>query len=199
MRELDKVLSRGERVLWEGRPVFWPFLSLGVITLPLGGVLIGALVLLAGAPGLVVFAIPYTWILLFFAVIVPLYKMLVHKNMWYAVTDRRVIFQHGLVGRDFSFADFDQISNLEVNVGVFDKLWGRGTGSIRIFTPGTFASGRRGSMAQRPYVMSNVPEPYRVMQGLKKLSLDVRADIQYPNQYRPPANPGYTTRRPGGV
>jgi hypothetical protein len=112
--------------------------------------------------------------------------------MYYAITDKRVIIQSGLIGRDFEIVDFDQITNAEVNVGIFDKLFSSNSGSILLSSAGTVMQTQNGTM-QKPFVISSIPNPYDVFKFFKKVSHDVKTDIQYPNQLRPVNNPGYGT------
>ncbi len=134
--------------------------------------------------------IPHFWIGLGVVFGIPIYKILVYKRIHYAITNKRVLFQRGLIGRDFDVVDFDQITNAQVNVGILDKLFGNSSGSIMISTAGTFAHTRRG-VVSRPYVISHVENPYEVFKFFKKVSHAVKTDIHFPNKYRPKSNPGY--------
>jgi uncharacterized membrane protein YdbT with pleckstrin-like domain len=196
MRELDKVLDKNEKVHWEGKPRFWPFFLggfvgaiFGIFFLVIGGVFVVAGV----ASGNYWFLLlPHFWIGVAFVFGLPIYTALVHKHIYYAITNKRVLFQKGLIGRDFEMVDFDQITNAEVNVGVLDKLFGHGSGSILISTAGSLTYSRNGQV-QKPYVMSNIDHPYEVFKFFKKVSHAVKTDIQYPNKLRPKTNPGYGT------
>ena len=195
MDELNKVLEKSEKVLWQGAPAFKPFFFGGggsIIAAIVGFVFIGAS-LFVGAGTIFFLLVPHFWIGLFLVFGVPLYNFLVYKKIYYAITDKRVLMQGGLVGRDFEMVDFDQITNTEVNVGVADKLFGSGnTGTILISTAGTFTYSRSGQIA-KPYRFSNITNPYDVFKFFKKVSHDVKTDINYPNKYRPKTNPGYPT------
>ena len=123
---------------------------------------------------------------------IPIYKALAYRHTYYAITNKRVLLQTGVIGRDFQIVDFDKITNAEVNVGIFDKLFSRNSGSILISSAGTFTYGKHGPIA-RPYTLSNIPNPYDVFKFFKKVSHAVKTDIEYPNQYRPKTNLGYRT------
>ena len=201
MRELEKVLDQNEKVFWEGTPSFWPFLLSGSLPTTIFGIFwMGFIVIFIiiswNDPGpfrYIVFAMPHFWIGLLMLFGPTSYNALVFKHTHYAITDKRVIIQRGWIGRDFEMIDFDQITNAEVNVGFFDKSLGSGnTGSILVSTAGSFAFTRRGAV-QKPYTMSNIPNPYDVFKFFKKVAHDVKTDIQYPNQLRPDENPGYQT------
>lgn len=200
MRELDKVLDQNEKVLWEGGPHFWPFFFGRSLVLTIFGIFwMGFLSIFflfsAGQSGVfkyIIFLTPHFWVGLGMLFGPTLYSSLVFKHTYYAITDKRIVLQKGLIGRDFEIIDFDQVTNAEVNVGIFDKLCGGTTGSILVSTAGSVTYSRQGA-TQRPYTISNVSNPYDVFKFLKKVSYDVKTDIEYPNNMRPTENPGYQT------
>jgi len=204
MREIDKILDDGERVFWEGVPEFLPFLfGRSIVTTVFGlfwmvmlipFIAMAVLAILKGnIIGFGILLLPHFWVGIFLVFGIPAYNVLVHKNMYYAITERRAIIQKGLVGRDFEIVDFDKITNAEVNVGVFDKLFNKNSGSIFLSTAGSSASSG-GKSAGRPHTLSNVRNPYEVFKFFKKVSYDVKTDIEYPNKLRPEVNPGYGSR-----
>jgi hypothetical protein len=206
VRELDKVIEKSEKILWESKPNFiafifgssLPVMIFGLVWLLIAFpfVLVSLFSLLTGnfiASFAVLFFNPMLWIgiLLFFGM--PIYFYLAYHYIDYAITSKRVIIQRGIIGRDFDMVDFDQISNATVNVGLMDKLLGKNTGSIYIYTPGSVAYTKQGAVP-RPFILSSVVNPYEVFKFFKKVSFDVKTDIEYPNQFRPKSNPGYNTK-----
>ena len=199
MKELDKVLNQGEKVLWEGTPFFWPFFFSRIIPTTTFGIfwlimLLPAIVkeLFTSGNFISVFLLPHFWIGVFLVLFPTIFTAFVYKHTYYAITDKRVIFQAGVIGRDFQIVDFDQITNAEVNVGVFDKIFGKNTGSIRVYTAAILDNTRHGAIAKTSPI-SNVANPYEVFKFLKQVSFDVKTDIEYPNKIRPESNPGYQT------
>ncbi len=205
MTELSKVLDQNEKIFWEGAPSFWPFVFGGsVITtcfgliwmiflIPFMGFALFDILFGSHVFGFSFLLFPHFWIGLGLVFGIPIYQVLVHKYTYYAITEKRVILQKGIIGRDFEIVDFDKITNSEVNVGVFDKLFGGGnTGSILIYTAGAVAYSNQ-SAVNKPYTLRNVDKPYEVFKLLKKVSYDVKTDIEYPNKLRPGENPGYQT------
>jgi membrane protein YdbS with pleckstrin-like domain len=207
MRELDKVIEAGEEVVWEGRPKFAPFLGSSFVgTIVMGFIvvffvmpfafsfMVGAFAIGgAGAGGFALLGLLLVVLGGIALCLLPvLYTALVYKNMHYAITNRRVIIQRGLIGRDFAIVDFDKIHNAEVNVGVLDKLFGGNSGSIMLWA-GRTVSGKHG-VREVPDTLQNILAPYDVFKFFKKVSYDVKTDMEYPNQYRPPENPGYGTK-----
>lgn len=197
MRELDKVLDDNEKVFWEGKPNFWPFFFSASVKY----FLFGLIFMLAGAFAIYqglksgefsLIFLPHFWIGVVAMLGLPIYRALVYKYTYYAITNKRVIIQKGLIGRDFEMVDFDQITNAEVNVGIADKIFSRDSGSILISTAGTITYERQGQVS-RPYTLCNIPDPYGVFKFFKKVSHAVKTDIQFPNKYRPKTNPGYGT------
>ncbi|MEK6968673.1 MAG: PH domain-containing protein [Nanoarchaeota archaeon] len=220
MRELDKVLDSNEKVIWEGTPKFLPYLfgtvlfgSLAriimflfflpfllmflmpfymIIFLLVFGFLKTIGVSFAVATGISLFSILIFYGFIYF-VVIPIFVYLSYRNLYFAITDKRVILQSGIIGRDFKMADFDQISNAEVDVGIFDKIFGGKTGSISVYTPGNVRQTRYGTI-NVPHKLANILDPYEVFKFFKKASFDVKTDISYPNKMRPKTNPGYNTQ-----
>lgn len=212
MKEIDKILDVNERVFWEGRPKFWPYFLTGVVPTFLVGIVwmifltpfIVVNFLSKGstgeATGLInnifsfawnIFLIPFLLIGLWMLVGIHIYKLLLYKHLHYAITNKRVIIQKGVIGRDFEYIDFDQITNAEVKVDFWDKIVGKTSGSILISSAGSFAITRQGQQVVKPYSVSNIDNPYEVFKFFKKLSHDIKTDIEYPNKLRPLENPGY--------
>lgn len=197
MLEIDKILEDKEKVFWQGKPKFWPFFLSGFGTAIFGLIFLiagGVFVIQGIARGNYLFLfLPHFWIGVGFVFGIPIYKALVYKHTYYAITNKRVLIQKGLIGRDFEMLDFDQITNAEVRVGLLDIIFGRRSGSILLSTAGSFTYTRRGQAIQKPYTLSHIPDPYEVFKFFKKVSHAVKTDIHFPNQYRPKTNPGYTT------
>ena len=202
MRELDKVLNKNERVAWEGKPVFGPFFMQRVLFTTI----IGLFFIVAGIfgiisminlstsfhPSLIALVIANLPLLIIGLVLifVPItISILLYKRTYYALTDKRVIIQTGIVGRDFRIIDFDMIRNAEINVDSYDKIFGKKCGTIVLSASGIAYSGT----GLNRYNLCNIPDPYNVFKGFKKLSHDIKTDIEFPNEYRPAKNTGYRT------
>jgi membrane protein YdbS with pleckstrin-like domain len=198
---IQKVLNGDEKVLWQGKPDGFVY---GVKTFfsAIIGIAIAVFVVVgfrdaaATTPWWVIvivvgFILIWLW--------APIYRALLYPHILYLITDKRIIFQAGLIGRDFEFVDYDKIENSGVDVGLLDKILGKNTGSISIYANRlqtvTHYSKNGSSVATQniPFVLSHVNDPYTVFGFLKKTSFDVKADINYPNALRPEQNPGYGT------
>jgi uncharacterized membrane protein YdbT with pleckstrin-like domain len=125
------------------------------------------------------------------ALLGPLWAYIGHKYVQYAITNRRLIVQSGMIGRDFQSVDLDQVIDVSVDVGMFDKLGGKESGSINITTAGTVDVGK--STASKTYRLANISAPYEIFKLLQRKAINQRSDISYPNAKRPKENDGYKT------
>lgn len=115
----------------------------------------------------------------------PFYIMLSYKNLLYAYTDKRIIIRTGAWGADYKTTEYDKITDIEVNVGPIGER--HDTGNLH-FIKGTNAKGQK--IKDKMYAVSN---PYKVFKDLKKVMLDIKSDLYFPNELRPEVNKGYKT------
>lgn len=113
--------------------------------------------------------------------------ILVHKNTFYAITNKRVMMRSGFWGIDFNAIDYDKISDIQVTVNPLENMLGVGT--IRI-SAGKVSS--KGSPLTDDFIA--VSNPYEVFKKIKTVMVDVKTDWSYPNKLRPDENPGYNTK-----
>jgi hypothetical protein len=129
------------------------------------------------------------WVL--FLVFVYILVLLSYRNYAYVITTKRVIITKGVIGKDIKMLDYDKIQNIEVNVGLFDKLLMQNTGTISFFT-GEYTTTKNGMVPTKD-IFESVENPYEVFKQVKQVSHDIKTDIEYPNQLRPNENPGYNS------
>lgn len=201
--EFASIVDNDEQILWTGKPTTVPFLLRGAPMLLLGIVwffIVGTMTPSAGDEfffdsgsfGLnAFFIIPN--LIRFFPLVLGIghviYLFFVLKNTQYAMTSKRLLFRSGIIGIDYKVVDYDQIKNMEVNVNPLEKLLQ--VGSIRVFSGEMITQNQ--TTRSVPTTMSAIPEPYEVFKQLKKITVDIKTDWNYPNQYRPPENEGYKT------
>jgi hypothetical protein len=200
--EFEALKDYDETILWTGKPSYIPFLAQGIPFL-LIGLVWGAFdsifvmgILSGGFGGMSAFLIPFMVLHLFpfWGSILNMFRLaLVYKNVSYAITTKRVMLRSGFFGIDFKAVDFDMVQNMEVNVGPLEKLFN--VGSIRIFS-GEAMSTKNG-MRSMYDTFKAIENPYGVFKQLKQVSMDIRSDLNYPNQYRPEENQGYRTKYKG--
>jgi hypothetical protein len=195
--DFESVREPGETILWQGRPLFWPFVLHAIPFLALGlfwGAMEFGLIGTqashpgkgnAGLPllfGMVLQALPFWGSLLYCA-----YVVLVQGNTVYAYSNRRLMMRSGVFGTSFKSIDYDRIQELDVTIGIIDRLFNVGT--IRAFCGATTSKGAR--IYDR---FVSIPNPYEVYKGIKGVEVDVKTDWNYPNALRPATNPGYQTQ-----
>ena len=203
MNQIDKVLNSNERVVWSGRPNFILFLIKKTLLLfLLVALFFGLSYLSTKISGEHVSTKELKqitgfyyqgWVGLFIFVIYFIYNVLLYKNLYYFLTDKRIIIQKGIIGVDFDLVDFEMISNLEVRVGLLDYIFGFGkTGSIFLHSPGRFKTIGRNTY-EKPYIIYSILQPYEIFKLIKKVSFDIKSDINFPNSLRTDQNEGYKT------
>ena len=194
---LNDVLYEGETVLWQGKPdkfcYMWrsvgKLLPIAFIWLLFDGFFIATI--LSGDMDMPQ-GMPWFLIVFFALHLLPVWKVigmfikksLEHKNVIYAVTDKRVIARNGVIGLDFDNITYMDIANVHVNVSALERM--RKVGSLFVTT----SSGAG-------LCLLSIPEPYAVYKRINKVFMDVKSDIHYPNALRPDVNPGYGTKYEG--
>lgn len=182
-----------EDFVWIGEPAFLPFICSGIPFL-IFGLLWGAFDFF----GFIVhmkkaqmgFMIPFFALHLFpfWGSVLNIFRLvLVHKNTFYAITNKRVMMRSGFWGIDFNAIDFDKISDIQVRVNPLENMFGVGT--LR-FSAGKVSS--KGSPLTEDFIA--IANPYDVFKKVKTVSVDVKTDWNYPNKLRPEDNPGYKTK-----
>jgi len=197
MSEIDKIINKDEKILWQGKPQFKIYFFVTILP----PVFIATVMTIFGF-SLSIILLKFFLLLLLVAILASLLSYLNWKYLLYVLTDKRVIIQSGLIGRDFKIIDYDQFKDANVNVNLLDKLIGINTGTINIYTGEmgirTSPSYVDGQLRQSSYRISydfyHIENPYKVFELFKKTSFDVKADMDYPNKLRPSENPGFNTK-----
>lgn len=190
---IEAVLDSEEKILWRGKPcrksfilsAFFKMLPFVLIWILFDGGFIAALVLTAdGLPWYV-----YLIIALFFLFhLVPVWFWIAgiigagrrQKLEEYAFTDRRIVIKKGLISSNIESISYESVSSVNLKIGFVEKLCH--VGDIYIFSEGN-----------RRSIIEDIADPYFIYGSLQKIAADIKADIIYPNSYRPDANPGFKT------
>lgn len=192
---LQDILMPGETVFWQGRPHKFSFIVKSVIGLvPL------ALIFLAFdsmfIKSFLRTEVPkemLIFLVIFFAFhLLPVWlcisklltSSIAHKNIIYAITDRRIISRSGVAGIDFTSIDYVDISNITVNVSPLEHIFS--VGSLLFST---------NSGVKLSFI--GIENPYEVYKQVNKIFVDIKSDTYYPNAKRPEENPGYNTKYNG--
>lgn len=105
------------------------------------------------------------------------------KNIEYVFTNQRIIVKSGLIGIDFKNLYYTVIEGINCKVGIFDRVFKVGDLYIKAH--------------DQSVVLMDITTPYFYLEKLQKITVDIKADIQYPNDLRPNENHGYNTKYKG--
>ncbi len=196
--DAEQLLAEGEQILWRAKPKRNAFILNKVFRMmPIallwllidGGVIAGFVATGAFTQAPVFFKV---FIVCFFAVhLIPVWIWIsgivsagiAHKNMEYVFTDKRIILKSGVIGVDVNNIYYSDISNVNLRVGLLDKLLHVGD----IYISGT----------GKAQVLWDIENPYPVTTRLQKIVNDIKTDTYFPNELRPDSNEGYRTKYTG--
>jgi membrane protein YdbS with pleckstrin-like domain len=192
--EFESVKDDDERILWTDKPKFIPYAITGLGLGLTGVIFITVYYFLTknvknddGTVG----GFNY----LFAAILVGGFvweigkKLFSYSNTSYAYTNKRVMMRTGFIGTDFKSIDYDKISDIEVTVNFVERMFNVGT--VRFFSGRTQTDD--GTTTKLYDRWEAIPNPYVVFKQVKKVSVDIKTDFNYPNALRPETNPGYNT------
>lgn len=188
--------SADERILWEGKPDKRSFvlgrivqmMPFALLWLAFDGFAITMIVLHAkGLPWFIYlffclfFALHLTPVWIWIANIVSAFRKL--KNTEYAFTDKRIIIKTGFFAK-FDSIYYSDVASINQHVGFIDRMFKVGDVVIRTTSGGS-------------HMVEDIKNPYFIIERLQKITLDIKTDMQYPNDLRPEENHGYNTRYKG--
>lgn len=102
------------------------------------------------------------------------------QNTKYYITDKRIIIKNGFFAENFQTFYYKDIKNVNLSVGLLDKILG--VGDIHL----DLSEGGAGIL--------DIDNPMEVYPKIQKIVLDIQTDMEFPNAYRPEENPGYKTK-----
>ncbi len=194
---IEELLSEGEQLLWRGKPnrkayilsQVFRMLPFALLWLLVDGFMIGMMIRTEAFSQMGAFVVV---IIVFFAFhLIPVWIWLSnvitagarHKNIEYAFTNTRIIIRSGLIGIDIVNLYYADVSNVNLKVGLTDRIMH--VGDVYISGIG------------KAQVLWDIDNPYEVVAKLQKIVNDIKTDTFYPNNLRPGTNDGYQTRYTG--
>jgi len=162
--DLHSLLSSDERVIWFGRAELKPFIlkRLPGVIFPSIFILIPFMVMpfnilmpLSSQPFLILFFIFWFGISSLIIFSSSLYPLLLWRNLYYVLTDRRIIVRKGIIGIDYDILNLEQVQQININRGIWDKFYD--TGSIVIQAIGV-----------SPIKIDSIKEPFSVQELIVK-------------------------------
>ncbi|MCD6444827.1 PH domain-containing protein [Candidatus Bathyarchaeota archaeon] len=158
--DVISMLEPGERLIWSGRPLLKPFVlkRLSGLIIPIVFIVFSTSFTPFFTTGwtmpLVSFFILWFGILGFMLFLSSIYPLLLWRNLYYVLTDKRMIVRKGVLGIDYDILDLKYIQQINVNVGVWDKFYGTGTVIIQ-------------AIGVSPVSLQSVPNPLNVQKIIK--------------------------------
>lgn len=164
--DVEALLVQGERLLWVGKPSFWPYflpsfayIPIGLFILffvvPLSIILFGSPLSSAGAFSLIRYTIFLFYMPLYFAmlaaILAPVFSLISHHYENYAITNGRVFIRKGTLNIDTAAVTFEQIRRLDVVKGLSDRVLAKGTATLVLETPDLEKKIRRLQNLEKPY------------------------------------------------
>ena len=199
--EKESPLVEGESLIWSAKPKKNAFIInkiLGMMPIALIwlaidlGIIIGATSAEDFPKEMAFFFIPF-FALHLMPVWIWLGNVLTASKKWkntkYYVTDKRIIIQNGFIGESLQTVYYKDIKNVNMHVGIIDKLLG--VADIN------FELGGTSNTATTNASFLDIENYMEIYPRLQKIVLDIQTDMEYPNAYRPDENPGYKTKYKG--
>jgi membrane protein YdbS with pleckstrin-like domain len=191
----DSIKDDDEEILWTDKPKFIPYaitaLSLGFGVVIFAIIYYVAITSIRGYKGsnnnFIYWVIGLPALLFCWSFITKIFS---YSNTSYAFSNKRIMVRTGFFATGFKIIDYDKISDMQVTVNLVERAFNVGT--IK------FYSGRTESnddITTKIYDRwEAIAHPYDVFKQLKKVTVDIKTDFNFPNALRPELNPGYRTK-----
>ncbi len=193
LKNIEDVIGSDEQILWSGKPkkraflinAFTKMLPIALIWLLFDGAFIG---LMIGTMDEIPAPVKIFMVVFFLFHLMPVWIWLSnvltanrqHENLEYAFTNKRIIIKSGIIGIDFKNIYYSEIDSVNLRVGLVDRI--EKVGDIYIKSIGG------------ANVLYDLENPYSLTEKLQKIVVDIKTDIQFPNNLRPAENDGYSTK-----
>lgn len=193
LKNIEDVIGSDEQILWSGKPkkraflinAFTKMLPIALIWLLFDGAFIG---LMIGTMDKIPAPVKIFMVVFFLFHLMPVWIWLSnvltanrqHENLEYAFTNKRIIIKSGIIGIDFKNIYYSEIDSVNLRVGLVDRI--EKVGDIYIKSIGG------------ANVLYDLENPYSLTEKLQKIVVDIKTDIQFPNNLRPAENDGYSTK-----
>ena len=200
--KIEAFRNNVEMILWKGKPnksvyikeqifspllivaLLWLFIDLGFV-FGFFGIKDVGLEVAFFVPFLLLHLLP-VWIYLFKVIT----AFLSWKNIEYMVTDQAVYCLSGVFTTNCKRKTFQEITNVSVHQGIFDK--GKDVGDIFIVTGVTTNS--QGKVVNTGFNIVDIEDYMKVYKMITETGRDIYADTMFPNDLRPENNSGYKTK-----
>lgn len=214
--ELELMVGRDERILWQGKPnkrcfilegIFNPMLPLALIWFLFDSLFIAAFIggtVTSGAPNafsifpLIFFLFHLMPVWIYLGGVIFVFRRYQHTE--YIVTDKGVYVSGGLFSYTCNMKPFTEFARVNIHRGIIDQLVGVGDVVLTsnnfadLYTSNVRVNGRPMDVGT---IIADIKDYRKVFEIIKKLQEDIYTDTMYPNDLRPAENHGYRTKYNG--
>lgn len=162
MNEIPRILEPNEKVVYDGKPEFTPYIVSTLLASLAAGATLGVLA------GVFIRSITAGFVIgILILVLGIILANMSYTRTHYAITNKRAIMQSGIIGRDFKSVDYDRMQNVSVDVGLLGVIFKVGT--VKIFTGEveTASSGKMSYIRSKYDQFEYVASPYEVLKKLQ--------------------------------
>lgn len=161
MNEISQIISPGEKVAYDGKPKYAPYILMPIFGAVMAAAFFG--IVIAVTTKSVILGVAIGVIVLLLGII---FTNMAYTRTHYSITDKRVIIQSGIIGRDFKSVDYNKMQNVSASVGLLGVIFKVGT--IKIFTGEMQTVGGRHPRLQPKYdKLSYVAKPYDLLKEIQ--------------------------------
>ncbi|MBS7617428.1 PH domain-containing protein [Candidatus Bathyarchaeota archaeon] len=90
------------------------------------------------------------------------YPILLWRNLYYVLTDRRIIVRKGVIGIDYDILDLEYVQRVDLERGIWDRIYGTGTIVVQ-------------AVGVKTIEMYSIPDPFKSIDLLKKTVENVKS------------------------
>lgn len=214
--ELELMVGKNEKILWQGKPnkrcfilegIFNPLLPFALVWFLFDSLFITAFIggsTASGAP--TAFSIVPLIFILFHMMPVWIYLGGVlfvfrrYQHTEYIVTDKGVYVSGGLFSYTCNMKPFTELARVNIHRGIIDQIVGVGDVVLTsnnvadLYSSNVRVNGRPLDVGT---IIADIKDYREVFEIIKKLQEDIYTDTMYPNDLRPEENHGFRTKYNG--
>ena len=213
--ELELMVGRDEKILWQGKPnkrcfilegIFNPLLPFALLWLLFDSLFIAAFISGAASSNTPAFSIFPLIFFLFHLMPVWIYLGGIlfvfrkYQHTEYIITDKGVYVSGGLFSYTCNMKPFTELARVNIHRGIIDQMIGVGdivltsNNVADLYSSNVRVNGRPLDIGT---TIADIKDYRKVFEIIKKLQEDIYTDTMYPNDLRPEENHGYRTKYNG--
>ena len=214
--ELELMVGKDEKILWQGKPnkrcfilegIFNPMLPFALVWFLFDSLFIAAFIggaTTSGAPAvfsifpLIFFLFHLMPVWIYLGGVIFVFRRYQHTE--YIVTDKGIYISGGLFSYTCNMKPFTELARVNIHRGIIDQIIGVGDVVLTsnnvadLYSSNIRVNGRPLDVGT---TIADIKDYRKVFELIKKLQEDIYTDTMYPNDLRPEENQGYRTKYNG--